>query len=104
LQQRRFPKTDLIVSVDSVTSGISANFATSGFGGRWSATVERNVNPGTGGRTMSAVFSQLTIADILPSLGNKDRGITADIPLYGRAAIDFAPGGAVQSASVRLDL
>ncbi|MEO8667618.1 MAG: hypothetical protein ABI399_03820, partial [Bauldia sp.] len=103
LEQRKFPQTDLIVSVDSVTSGISANFATSGFGGRWSATIERNVNPG-GSRTMSAVFSQLTIADILPSLGDKDRGITADIPIYGRAVIDFAPGGTVQNASVRLDL
>jgi hypothetical protein len=104
LQQRRFPKTDLIVAVDPVTSGISANFSTSGFGGRWSAAVERNVNPGSGGRTMSANFSQLTVADIFPSLGNKDRGITADIPLYGRAVVDYAADGSVENAAVRLDL
>jgi hypothetical protein len=103
-QQRRFPSTDLIVSVDSVTSGISANFSTSGYGGRWSATIERNVNQGSRGRTMSAVFSQLTVADILPGLADKGRGITADIPLYGRASIDYAPDGAVENASIRLDL
>jgi hypothetical protein len=103
LQQRNFPKTDLIITVDSVTSGISANFSTSGFGGRWTATVERNVNPG-GGRTLSAVFSQLTLADVLPTLGDKDRGITADIPLYGRGVVDFSPDGAVEEASMRLDL
>lgn len=104
LQQRRFPKTDLTVSVDTISSAISANFSTSGFGGRWSATIERTVNPGNGGRTMSAVFSQLTLADILPSLGNKGRGITADIPLYGRAVIDYSRSGAVEDAAVRLDL
>ena len=67
-------------------------------------TVERNVNAGSGTRTMSADFSQLTVADILPGLADKGRGISADIPLYGRASIEFAPDGAVMNATARLDL
>jgi hypothetical protein len=103
-QQRQFLSSDLVVSVDPLTSALSANFATSGYGGRWTATIEREVDAGTGSRTMSAVFSQLTLADILPSLGESNRGISADIPLYGRASIRFGKDDRVEDANVRLDL
>ena len=48
---------------------------------------------------MSAVFSQLTLADILPALGDDDSLLTADIPLYGRANIRFAKDGSVEDAT-----
>ncbi len=103
-QQRRFVDSDLVVSVDPQTAAVNATFATSGYGGRWTATVERNINPRGGSRTMSADFSQLTVADILPALAEKGRGISADIPLYGRASIDFAANGEIIGANARLDL
>jgi hypothetical protein len=103
-QQRRFLSSDLVVTVDPLTSALSANFTTSGYGGRWTATIEREVETATGDRTMSAVFSQLTVADILPGLGESSRGISADIPLYGRATIRFTKDGTLQAANVRLDV
>ena len=104
LQQRRFTGTDLGVSVDPVTSGLSLNFATSGFDGRWTATLERDVDKTTGGRSMSAVFSQLTLADVFPGIGDDTGFLVADVPLYGRATVHFAKDGGVEDAMVRLDL
>ena len=80
-QERRFPRSDLTITGDPVTTALSATFATSGYGGRWTAEVERDVDAGSGARTMSAVFSQLTLADILPRLGDSEGPVTADIPL-----------------------
>ena len=102
-QQRRFPRADLAITVDPATTALRASFATSGFGGRWTAEIERDVDAGSGARTMSAVFSQLTLADILPRLGDSNSPVTADIPLYGRASIHYASDGSVEDASVRLD-
>lgn len=103
-QQRRFPRSDLSISIDPATTALSATFATSGYGGRWTAEVEREVEAGSGARTMSAVFSQLTLADILPKLGDgKNSRVTADVPLYGRATVHYGAGGAIEDASVRLD-
>jgi hypothetical protein len=103
-QERRFPRSDLTITVDPVTTALSASFATSGFGGRWTAEVERDVDASSGARTMSAVFSQLTLADILPRLGDSEGPVTADIPLYGRASIRYDSAGNVEDASVRLDV
>ena len=104
-QKRRFPRADLAISVDPVTTALSATFATSGYGGRWTAEIERDVEVGSGARTMSAVFSQLTLADILPKLGDIGKSrLTADIPLYGRATVHYGTDGAIEDASVRLDL
>ena len=102
-QERRFPGTDLNVAVDKITAGLEATLATSGNSGRWTAQVERARDPTTGAHTMSAVFSQLTLADIVPSLGDENSLLTADIPLYGRANISFDKEGAVEQASARLD-
>lgn len=103
-QQRRFPRADLTISVDPATTALSATFATSGYGGRWTAEVERDVEAGTGARTMSVVFSQLTLADILPRLGDRKRSpVTADIPLYGRATVHYDIDGTIEDATVRLD-
>jgi hypothetical protein len=103
-QERRFPRSDLTITVDPLTTALSATFATSGFGGRWTAEVERDVDASSGARTMSAVFNQLTLADILPKLGDSDGPVTADIPLYGRASIRYNNAGDVEDASVRLDV
>src|SRR5262249_38682483 len=43
LRQRRFPDTDLSVAVDPGTGNATANFASSGYGGRWTATLDRDV-------------------------------------------------------------
>lgn len=102
-QLRRFPESDLSITVDPVTTTFSANFSTSGFGGQWTAEVSRDVDAGTGARTMSAVFSNLTIADIIPKLGDSDSPVTADIPLYGRAMVHYDSEGVATDASARLD-
>ena len=103
-QQRRFPSTDLNIVVDPATSALAINFATSGFSGRWSATIDREIDASTGGHALSVVFSQLTVADVLPGLGNPDSPVFADIPLYGRANVRFDRNGDVAAASARLDL
>jgi hypothetical protein len=103
-QRRRFPSTDLTVVVDRATAALAVNFATSGYGGRWTATVDREVDATTGGHALSAVFSQLTLADVLPSIGDNQGPVLADIPLYGRATVRYDANGAVEGASARLDL
>jgi hypothetical protein len=103
-QERRFPRSDLTITVDPVTTALSASFATTGFGGRWTAELERDVDASSGARTLSAVFSQLTLADILPKLGDSEGPVTADIPLYGRASIRYDSAGKVEDAAVRLDV
>src|SRR5262245_18367153 len=67
-QQRSFPNTDLNVAVEPGTGHLRVNFVTSGYGGRWTAIFDRRVDPSTGERTMTAVFSELTLADLLPRL------------------------------------
>ena len=102
-QTRRFPGTDLNVDLDKTTSALQVTLATSGYGGRWTANIERDLDARSGSHVMSATFSQLTIADIFPSLGDQDGLISADIPLYGRANVSFDKDGAVTDASARLD-
>ena len=102
-QTRRFPGTDLNVDLDKATSALQVTLATSGYGGRWTANIERDVDTRSGSHVMSATFSQLTIADLFPSLGDEDGLVTADIPLYGRANVSFDKDGAVTDASARLD-
>jgi hypothetical protein len=80
-QERRFPGTDLNVALDKATSALNVQLATSGYGGRWTATIDRDRDASSGSHVMSAVFSQLTIADLLPSLGEDDSLLGADIPL-----------------------
>jgi Protein of unknown function/AsmA-like C-terminal region len=104
-QERRFADTDFGVVIDPVTRSLSASIATSGYAGRWSGTLDRSVDPTTGERTISGNFSQLTLADIFPTLasGGKDEP-TADIPLYGRGTVAVGADGAVKAATVRLDV
>ena len=103
-QQRRFLDTDFGVTIDPENRSLNASIATSGYAGRWSGTLDRTTNLNTGEHTISGVFSQLTLADIFPDLADRKGGPTADIPLYGRAYVDFAADGAVKSANVRLDV
>lgn len=102
-QRRRFPRADLAIVVDPVTTAMRANLATIGQGGRWTAEFERDIDASSGARTLSAVFSQLTLADILPNLGKGKGRVTADIPLYGRAVVRYDSEGAVTDAAARLD-
>ncbi len=103
-QQRSFPSTDVNVSLDPVTSDLRVTFATSGYGGRWTATLDRTLDKATGGHALSALFSQITIADIIPKLGEDTSSVTADIPLYGRASVHYSPDGTIEDAAVRLDV
>jgi hypothetical protein len=102
--QRSFPGTDLNVTLDRASASVSATLATSGYGGRWTATIDRHLDAASGRHEMSAVFSQLTVADLLPALGAENAMATADIPLYGRANIQFDKAGQVTAATARLDL
>jgi hypothetical protein len=102
-QLRHFPRSDLAIALDPVTSTFNATLATSGYSGRWTAEVERDVDVSSGGRSLSVVFSQLTLADILPNLGDRNNSVTADIPLYGRATVRYDRDGEVADAAVRLD-
>ncbi len=103
-ERRRFPRADLAIAVDPATTALRANLSTIGHGGRWTAEFERDVDVSSGARTLSAVFSQLTLADIMPKLGDRSGRVTANIPLYGRARVRYDKDGAVEDATVRLDL
>ena len=103
-RQRRFPSTDLSVNLDPQTSALTINFATSGYSGRWSATIERDLDANSGGHAVSAVFSQLTLADVIPAFGD-DKGLfVADVPLYGRATMHVNASGEIEDASARIDV
>ena len=101
-RQRRFPNSELDIALDARTSRLVVKFSTLGHGGRWTATLDRSLDENTGGHAMTAVFSQLTIADLFPGLGSGP--VSVDIPLYGRANINFDDQGGVEAASARIDL
>ncbi len=103
-RQRRFSTTDIVVTLDPVTSGLKVDFATSGYSGRWSATIERDVDVSSGGHAVSAVFSQLTLADVFPAFGDEKGLFVADVPLYGRASMHIGADGELAEASARVDL
>ena len=103
-RQQRFSSTDLTVDLDPATAALTVNFATSGYSGRWSATIERDLDATSGGHAVSVVFSQLTLADVFPAFGD-DKGLfVADVPLYGRATMHVGANGDVEDASARIDL
>jgi hypothetical protein len=101
--QRRFPGTDLNVTVDAATGGVSAAVGSAGFGGRWTATAERVRESSSGARNISVTLSQLMLADLVPGLGDDEALFAADIPLYGRANIRMTADGAIADATARLD-
>src|SRR4029079_15985329 len=99
---RRFTNADVGVTIEP--GRLAIKFASSGYGGRWTANFDRSADA-TGRRTLSGLFSQLSFADLFPALGDtKSTRFATDIPLYGRATIDFARDGSLESAAVRLDL
>ena len=65
---------DLDADVDDATGDIRAELAASGHAGPWTATFTRRTDPGTGERTLSGGFSQLTLADIAPVLAGTEGG------------------------------
>jgi hypothetical protein len=103
-EQRRFSSTDLTVNLDPRTSALTVNFSTSGYSGRWSATIERDLDANSGGHAISAVFSQLTPADLSPTLGDDKGMFVADVPLYGRATMHVNAAGDVEDANARIDV
>ena len=102
-QQREFLHSDLALSLDP-GGAVKANFSTLGYGGRWSISGERQVNPKTEDRTLALSFSQLTIADLEPNFGRPDSLVVSDIPLFGRATVVMAKNGDVKDAQLRFDL
>lgn len=104
VRQRRFSSTDLSVALDPQTSALTINFSTAGYSGRWSATVERDLDANSGGHAISAVFSQLTLADVIPAFGDDKGMFVADVPLYGRASMHISASGEVEDASARIDV
>ena len=102
--QRRFSGTDVGVTIDAATAGVSATVASAGFGGRWTVTADRVRDSVSGSRVISVNLSQLMVADILPGLGDDEALFAADIPLYGRANIRMAADGSIEDATARLDL
>ncbi|MBN9010351.1 MAG: hypothetical protein J0H63_09530, partial [Rhizobiales bacterium] len=103
-QLRSLPSTDMTLQLDPATGDLQATVATSGYGGRWSGEVARTLDRSSGGHAVSASFSQITVADLFPKLGEETSAVTADIPLYGRATIHYAADGTVLDASARLDV
>ncbi len=103
-RQRRFSSTDLSVKLDPQSSALTINFATSGYSGRWQATIERDLDANSGGHAVSVTFSQLTLADVIPAFGD-DKGLfVADVPLYGRASMHIDAKGEIEDASARIDV
>lgn len=102
-QQREFPNSDLAFNLDA-DGAVKASFSTSGYGGRWTITGERRVDPANEDRTLSMSFSQLTIADIEPAFGKADSLVVSNIPLSGRATVVMARNGDVKNARLRFDL
>ena len=103
-RQRRFSSTDINVGLDPASNGLNVTFASSGYSGRWTATIERTLDASSGGHIVSADFQQLTLGDVIPSLGD-DKGLfVADVPLYGRASMRVNADGDVVEASANIDL
>ncbi len=103
-RQRRFSSTDLSVNLDPQSSSLTVNFATSGYSGRWSATIERDLDANSGGHAVSMEFSQLTLPDVIPAFGD-DKGLfVADMPLYGRATMNISAAGDIENASANIDV
>lgn len=100
---RLFLRTDLSAVVHPSTKQVAINFATSGFSGRWTANAERSVDAQSGERTLTATFSQLTLADLFPVFGRENTTVSSDVPLYGRSTVRLTPDGAVTEATLRLD-
>ncbi|MCB1485928.1 MAG: hypothetical protein KDJ88_00560 [Bauldia sp.] len=102
-RERHFGETDFDMTADAAKRSLVASLATSGYAGRWTATLERTEDLETGAHEISGVFSQLTLADFFPQFGG-DSATSADIPLYGRATVDFSGDGSLEAASLRLDV
>ncbi len=94
---------DLNAEIDDTTGDIKAELAAAGHAGPWTATFTRRTDSSTGERTLSASFSQLTLADVA-SLVGADSAPSSDIPLYGSANVVLASDGAIKDASARLDV
>jgi hypothetical protein len=76
-EQRRSSSTDVNVSVDADAGNLTANVASASYGGRWTATFQRRIDPTTGKRALSAEFQKVTVADIFPDLGGATSEVTA---------------------------
>lgn len=102
-RERRFINTDVTVALDPDSGALTARVATIGHAGRWTASLERVEND-TGGRSLSAAFSEIALADIFPELVLEETSVSSDVPLYGNATIGFTAGGELNSAAVQVDV
>ncbi len=101
---RRFSGGEVTVAHDDASGAVNLAITASGYAGRWTASAERAVDPVTGDRQLSVVFSQLALADLFPAFGAETGPFATDIPLYGRAVIGLSAAGDLTSAMARLDL
>lgn len=95
---QRFSRADLRFEASPVDGRLNAALSASGYSGRWSVTADRLVNPADASRTLSIVFSQLTMADFFGAT------VTTNIPFYGRAMIRLSPDGIVEGGGASIDL
>jgi hypothetical protein len=102
-EQRSFSRTDVSVEIDAAGNEMNASIAAGGYSGRWTVSAERSVDPHSGERVLTANFSQLTLADLVPALARPE-GFHSDIPLCGRASARLSAEGEVEEAAIRLDL
>lgn len=102
-RQRRFTNSNLEIDLEPKSGRLLAAFDTLGHNGRWSASLDRTLGDEGAGHEMTAVFSELTLADLLPGLGGQGP-VEADVPLYGRASFGFDSAGNISFADAWLDM
>lgn len=100
---RSFEDIDLDARIGGEGEGLVAELFAGGAGGRWSARLERRIDPETRWRVISAKFSQLTVADVAPGLVRSSEDTASDIPLFGEVQLVVGDDG-VRSATARLDV
>lgn len=100
----RFDATELVLTIDPETRTLESQFTTTGAAGRWSARLERRLDSETGERTMAGGFSQVTLADLLPTADGAKKPPAFDIPLFAGGEITLSSEGVVTGASGHLDV
>jgi hypothetical protein len=101
-EPRQIADLDLALVIDAESGDLRADIAGSGRTGRFAATLARSVDPTTGERLLTGGFSELSLAELAPSLAG-DR-FAADVPFYGSLRIVLAPAGEVKYGTAQIDV
>ncbi len=97
---RRFRNVGLTGHADADVGEVVAKLTATGWSGEWSASVARRIEAETGDHVLSAGFSQMTVADLAPSLAASS---AAEIPLYADLNVVVDDRG-MRDATLRLDV